>query len=121
MVSKKRKEWLIENKKLLLNVLEHITNVTNLGLSVTEVDHTLIITYPAHKTKNSVNSSPLLIEKAELIFSQDPNNGMKVKHRLDKEEEVVTQVPASSVNEKFIYERVIEFLERVNNTEKSIK
>ncbi len=116
MIERTRKEWLSENRKLLVNVLEHITNVTNLGLSLHEENNKLIVSYPI-KTY-SKNDPTKVVQKADLIFNQDPNDGMKVKHQLNRDDNpiiIVAQVPPSLVNEKFIYEQVIDFLQKVNS------
>lgn len=106
---------------IIINTLEHITNVTNVGLRVKEVDNNLVLSFPLQSSIRSfTNKSLYELPKAELIFSRDFRNDLQVSHRFPNdhsvtEDEIVAAIPADAVNEKIVFESVIEFLEKVKN------
>lgn len=106
-------------KKLIINVLEHITNVTNVGLRYSELESDLVLSFPVQRSiKSYTNKFLCQLPKAELIFSQDPKNNLRVSHKFPNghsapAEEIVDTIQADGVNEKVIFESVIEFLKKV--------
>src|SRR5690606_29569935 len=78
----KRKMTKENLQALIYNTLEHITNVTNVGLLLNEVENDLVISYPV-KSSQSVRDSeyPKNHPKAELIFTRAEGNDLKVSHK----------------------------------------
>lgn len=126
---KKRLELIQKNRNLIQETLEHIQNVTNIGIKVTEDAYNISIALP-----NEIVSVPdadsyrsYVRSGAQLIFTQDPKDGIKIRHKMPQvkipgellTDEVVTDIPASALNREVIFKKVIEFLEKVQD-EKSV-
>lgn len=120
---KDRIEWLKENKLLIRKVLAHVQNVTKIGLKLTERKNSLVISFPNERVQTASSGSDRVQIRAgaELLFTQDPNDGMKVRHRMpyvrDTDEpikpETIEIMSPANVTEQKIYEQVIYFLERM--------
>lgn len=58
---------------------------------------------------------------AQLVFTQDPEDGIMIPHKMPQVKkpgepltgETVNTIPASALNRKIIFKKVIEFLEKV--------
>ena len=120
---KDRIEWLKENRLLVQRVLEHVQNVTQIGLKVTERKNSLVISFPSERIQ-MYSTGPNRMEVktgGELLFTQDPDDGMKVRHRMPHmsnvgeivKPEIIETMAPSNVTEQKIYEQVIFFLERM--------
>lgn len=126
---KSRLELIEKNRNLILETLEHIQNVTNIGIKITENAYNISLSLP-----NEVVSIPAadsyrsyIKSGAQLIFTQEPKDGIKIRHKMPQVKkpgepltgEVVTNIPASALNREVIFNKVIEFLEKVQ-TENSV-
>lgn len=120
---KNRLELIQKNRNLIQETLEHIQNVTNIGIKVTENAYNISIALP-----NEIVSVPeadsyrsYVRSGAQLIFTQEPQDGIKIRHKMPQvkkpgeplTDEVVTNIPASALNREIIFRKVIEFLEKV--------
>lgn len=118
-----RLELLKKNRTLIQETLEHIQNVTNIGIKVKEDVYSISIALP-----NEIVSIPdegsfrsYVRSGGQLIFTQDPKDGIKIRHKMPQVQkneepltgEVVSSIPASAINREVILKKVIEFLEKV--------
>lgn len=120
---KDRIELFKKNRKLIVDTLEHIQNVTNIGIKITENAYNISIKLPNELISKAQKDSYTSLIKygAQLIFSQDPQDGIKIKHKMPQvrypdepiKAEIVYSIPASALNRELIFTNVIEFLERV--------
>ncbi len=104
---------------LIFKTLEHIINVTNVGLRLKEIGNDFVISYPVQGSNINFDiKSQGDLPKAELIFSQIQNNNLRVIHRFYNcdtapAEEIIGVLPVENIQERIIFERVIEFLKKV--------
>jgi hypothetical protein len=122
-----RLKLLKQNRQLILETLEHVQNVTNLGIKVEENTHSIAISLPQEviPISDTVGNRSFIRTGAQLVFTQDPNNGIKIRHKLPQVKtpgkpltgEVVTNIPPSQLSREVIFETVIEFLERVKGVQ----
>lgn len=120
---KDRIELLKNNRQLIVDTLEHIKNVTNIGIKVTEKVCNISIRLPNEMVSSGREGASTGFVKygAQLMFLQDPNDGIKIVHKMPevkftdepKKGETVETIPASALNREIIFNKVIEFLERV--------
>ncbi len=75
---KKRLELLKQNRNLIQETLEHIQNVTNIGMKVTENAYNISIALPNEVVSVSEADSYRSYVKSggQLIFTQDPKDGI---------------------------------------------
>lgn len=122
-----RLKLLKQNRELILDTLEHVQNVTNLGIKVAENPHSIAISLPNEviSVSDDLGNRSVVRTGAQLVFTQDPNDGIKVRHKLPQVKkpgepltgEIVTVIPAPKLNREVIFERVIEFLERIKEVQ----
>lgn len=122
-----RLKLLKQNRKLILQTLEHVQNVTNLGIKIAENNHSIAISLPQEviQISDTVGNRNLTRTGAKLVFTQDPNNGIKIRHKLSQAEaaekpvtgEIVTVIKPSELSREVIFEMVIEFLERIKDVQ----
>lgn len=120
---KNRLELLQKNRNLIQETLEHIQNVTNIGIKVTDNTYSISIALPNEIVSVPEDDSYRSYVKsgAQLLFTQDPKDGIKIRHKMPQEKkpgepltgETVTTIPASALNREIILKKVIEFLEKV--------
>lgn len=123
-----RLKLLKQNRQLILETLEHVQNVTNLGIRVTENPHGFTISLPNEiiPVSDTIGNRSFIKSGAQLVFTQNPNEGIKIRHILPQVKkpgktltgEVVTVIPSSRINREVIFKTVIEFLERVKEVQK---
>lgn len=120
-----RLELIKKNRSLIQETLEHIQNVTNIGIQVTETAYSIAIILPNETISIPESGSYRSYVKsgAQLIFTQEPQDGVKIRHKMPqvkkpgepKSDEIVTSIPASALNREIILKKVIEFLEKVQS------
>lgn len=118
-----RLELLKENRKLLIDTLEHVKNVTNIGMAVAHEKNSISISLPdeSRGISGMGNGDNINKSAAQLKFTQNPDDGIKVRHikiRSDKsnalEIDEVENISPKELTRELILERVIDFLEEVH-------
>lgn len=118
-----RLKKLEQNRQLILDTLEHIKNVTNLGIRMIESPRSIAISLPNEiiPVADSEFNRSFIRTGAQLVFTQDPDDGIKVRHKLPQLKqtgelstgEIITVIPTPKLSREVILEKVIDFLERV--------
>lgn len=117
-----------KNRELILKTLKHVQNVTNLGIKLIESPQSIAISLPDELISiPGVDNRSFIRTGAQLVFTQNPNDGIKVRHKMPQVRkpgepltgEIVNVIPPSDLNREVIFEMAIGFLERINEMRKT--